>query len=105
MTDIPPLPGEVGVRMVPPPAEQIPIIEDRIAKAIESIGDADMGLFAVADRKGGWNLAYVAKVEKGKHRFAVVSWAGKDWGSDESLDFGVQAMWTMKFNSEKETTK
>jgi len=80
----------------------IPEIEGKIAKAIESLGDADVGLFAVADRKGGWNLATAAKIVDGdRHKIAVVSWIGKPYGEDESLDWGVQAMWTMKFNKEK----
>jgi hypothetical protein len=90
-----PVPGEAGVRFVPPPPDIIGKVESDIQRAIDAVGkDMDIALVATADRKGGWNGALVVNGPKG---FSAVTWFGKEWGSDKELDWGARVMWTAKF--------
>lgn len=102
MTEIDvPVPGDKGVRYVAPPEQIIPNISANIRKAVESIGgDGNAALVAVADRKGGWNTAFVLATGDRKDVWSNVSvetWIGKEWGTNQELDWGVRVLktWTL----------
>lgn len=92
--------GEKGVRYNGPPEELVPEIGGQIQRAVDSIGKADIALVAVADRKGGWNSALVARVGDEEGDFGsvkVITWIGKEWGTNKDLDFGTKLIWAKKF--------
>jgi hypothetical protein len=89
--------GVAGVHFNEPPPHLIADINASIASAIAQLPpDTDAALVGVADRKGGWNAAFVGKIP-GAAGFEVKAWVGKSWGDDASLDWGAQVMKTWKF--------
>lgn len=84
-----PLPGNVGVMYTPPPPSILPAIMKQVEQATSELEVGDVALTAVADRKGGWNGALVAKLPKG---VSVDAWIGKSWAEDAKLDYGVRVL-------------
>ena len=95
--------GQAGVRYNAPPPEILPKVVGDIQSAVNAIGDADFALIGVADRKGGWNGAFVMKVPgpMGVGKMEVVTWVGKDWGTGSELDWGARLMWSGKIKNKE----
>lgn len=88
--------GPDSVQFNEPPVHLIADIQASITNAIAQLpSDVDAALVGVADRKGGWNAAFVAKSPDGS--IGVQAWIGKSWGNDSALDYGVQVMKTFKW--------
>jgi hypothetical protein len=84
-----PAPGEVGVMYNPPPIAIMPSVMASIENATKWLEPGEMALTAVADRKGGWNGAWVYKGHSG---ISVESWIGKSWAIDDKLDYGARVL-------------